>query len=255
MAFMTDKFKGIYRLKAPYDLDTFQFPRDINGTYSDYDIYIDCSNGIQIYYYGHGKLNAYIPSLGRGRNIIKAIYSDFIKNIDDTNYAETVDRKDKKTGEAVKTKSFNYDGLYKDKELNEIIFNIEETDEEVLFRFSWDKMKDFEKYFKPKTSGASRSPFSSKNLPKSDYEIPEDDQLKYKEVVSKLPKENILKVGHITSDYINSLANKKNKIEDIKNDMKQKCMKNGQYIHFIGHWNDYLNYLEKEIERIRNDNG
>lgn len=257
MSFMIEKFKGTYRLRAPYDLDTNQFPRDINGAYSDYDIYIDCSNGIQIYYYGRGKLNAYIPSLGRGRNIIKAIYSDFIKNIDDTNYAETVDRKDKKTGEIIKSKIFNYDALYKDSELNKIIFNIEETDEEVLFRFTWDKMKQFEKYFKPKTSAVSRSPFSSKNLPKSDYEILEDDQLKYKEVTSKLPKEDVLKVGHWTNDYIKSLANKKNKLENIKNDMKKNCMKAKEYIHFIGRWDDYLKYLEKEIDnemRSKNDN-
>ena len=54
----------------------------------------------------------------------------------------------------------------------------------------------------------------------------------------------------MTSDYIKSLANKKNKLEDIKNDMKKNCMKNNQYIHFIGRWTDYLKYLEKEIEKL-----
>ena len=250
MAFMIEKFKGVYRLRAPYDLDAFQFPRDINGTYSDLDIYIDCSNGIQIYHYGRGKLDAYIPSIGRGRNIIKAIYSDFIKDIDNSEYVEIIDREDKKTGEIIQAKIFNYEALYKDSELNKIIYNIEETDEEVLFRFAWDKMEQFEKYFKPKTSAANRSPFSSKNLPKSDYEIPEEDQLKYKEVTSKLPKEDILKVGHWTNDYIKSLANKKNKLEDIKNDMKKNCMKAKEYIHYINKWDEYLQYIEKEIMKL-----
>lgn len=249
MGFMMDKFKGTYRLRAPYD-QSFQFPRDLNGNFSDIDVYIDCQNDIQITYSGKSKLEAYIPSLGRGRNIVKAIYSDFVKPIEESSYLTVTEKADEKTGETKVTNSFDYDALYADKELNKIIFDIYDTDEEVLFKFSWDKMKDFEKYFKPKTSAASRSPFSSKNLPKSDYEIPEEDQLKYKEIVAKLPKEDILKVGRMTSDYIKSLANRKNKLEDIKNDMKKNCMKNNQYIHFTGRWSDYLKYLEKEIGKL-----
>jgi hypothetical protein len=250
MGFMMDKFKGVYRLRAPYCTYSMTFPRDLKGNYSDYDIYIDCQHDIQISYYGRSKLEAYIPSLGRGRNIVKAIYSDFVKPIEESPYLTTTEKIDDKTGETKITNSFDYDSLYKDKELNKMIFDICDTDEEVLFKFSWDKMKDFEKYFKPKTSAASRSPFSSKNLPKSDYEIPEEDQLKYKDIVAKLPKEDILKVGHMTSDYIKSLANRKNKLEDIKDDMKKNCMKNNQYIHFTGRWSDYLKYLDKEIEKL-----
>ena len=248
MGFMMDKFKGIYRLRAPYD-QTFQFPRDMNGNFSDIDVYIDCANGTMISYFGRGKLEAFIPSLGRGRNIIKAIYSEFVKPIEESEYFSAT-TKENDDGETKTTNSFDYDSLYQDKELNKIIYDIYDTDEEVIFKFSWERMKDFEKYFKPKTSGASRSPFSSKNLPKSEYEIPEDDQLRYKQVAAKLPKEDILKIGRMTSEYIKSLANKKNKFEDIKNDMKQKCMKNNQYIHSIGKWDDYLKYLEKEIVNL-----
>ena len=249
MAFLIDKFKGIYRLRTPYD-QTNQFPRDLDGTYSDFDIYIDCQNNIQIHYFGHGTLEAYIPSLGRGRNIVKAIYSYFIKPIEESEYLTTAEKEDEQTGEIKTTNSFDYDGLYKDKELNKIIFNIQDTDEEVLFRFKWDKMKDFEKYFKPKTSAANRSPFSSKNLLKSDYEIPEADQLKYKEIASKLPKEDILKIGHLSNDYLKTLVNKKKSIESIKDDMKLNCMKVKEYIHFIGRWDDYLKYLEREIAKL-----
>ena len=250
MGFMMDKFKGTYRLRSPFCTQTFQFPRDINGNFADNDIYIDCANGIQISYFGNrGKLEAYIPSLGRGRNIVKAIYSEFVKPIEESEYFSAT-TKENDDGETKTTNSFDYDALYADKELNKIIYDIYDTDEEVLFKFSWERMKDFEKYFKPKTSAASRSPFSSKNLPKSDYEIPEEDQLKYKEVAAKLPKEDILKIGRMTSDYIKSLANRKNKLEDIKNDMKQKCMRNNQYIHSINKWDDYLKYLEKEISKL-----
>ncbi len=233
---MTDKFKGKYRLKAPYD-QTNQFPRDLDGTYSDYDIYIDCSNNIQVHYFGNrGTLEVFIPSIGRGRNIVKAIYSEHIQDIEKSPYFSN--------------NSFDYDSFYKDKELNKIINTIFESDAEVSFRFHWSLMEQFEKYFKPKTSAASRSPFSSKNLPRSDYEIPEEDQLKYKEVTAKLPKEDILKVGHMTNDYIKTLANKKKSLEAIKDDMKLNCMKAKEYIHFIDKWDDYLKYLEKEIEKL-----
>lgn len=250
MAFLTDKFKGTYRILAPYD-QTFQFPRDLDGTFSDFDLYISCMNGVRVSYFGNrGVLEAYIPSLGRGRNIIKAIYSEYVQDIEKSPYITVSEKEDEKTGEIKIINSFDYEGLYKDKELNKIIFNIDETDEEILFRFKWDKMKDFEKYLKPKTSAASRSPFSSKNLPRSDYEIPEEEQSRYKEVISKVSKEDILKVSRWSNDYIKSLANRKKSIESIKDDMKLHCMNVKQYIHFIGRWDDYLKYLEKEIGQL-----
>lgn len=248
MAFMIDKFKGKYRLKVPIDASTNDFAREPNGSFAVSDIYIDCANGIQISYYGNrGTLEAYIPSLGRGRNIIKAIYSEFVKPIEESEYYTSIE-KIKDDGEIIKTNLFDYDALYKDSELNKIIHSIVESDEEVSFRFKWTMMEQFEKYFKPKTSAASRSPFSTKNLPRSDYEIPEEDLNKYKEVASKLPKEDVLKIGFMTKEYIKSIATRKNKIEDIKSDMKKKCLKGKEYIHSIGRWDDYLKYLEKEIE-------
>ena len=56
---------------------------------------------------------AYIPSIGRGHNIIKAIQEELG---------------------------------------NDIIYNIEETDSEILFRFNSKHMDELEKYLKPKTS-------------------------------------------------------------------------------------------------------
>lgn len=248
MAFMMDKFKGKYRLLAPIDSFTNSFPRDLNGNYSDHDIYISCSNGIMVTHYGHGVLECYIPSIGRGRNIIKVIYSDFIKPIEESDYITITKRE--KDGEIITTNSFNYEELYQDKELNKLIYSIMETDEEVTFRFKWDMMEKFEQYLKPKTSAASRSPFSSKNLPRGDYEIPEEDMNQYKAVASKLPKEDVLKLGHWTNDYIKTLATKKNKLEDIKADMKKKMLKSKEYIHSISKWDNYLDYLEKAINEL-----
>ena len=61
----------------------------------------------------------------------------------------------------------------------------------------------------------------------------------------KVKKEDMLKLGRMTNEYISTLANKKKKIEDIKAEMKLKCLKNKEYIHSIGHWTNYLKFLEK----------
>lgn len=96
-------------------------------------------------------MQAYIPSIGRGNNIIKAIYE-----IDPS-----------------------------------IIFDIEKTDAEILFKFKYVNSDKIIPLLKPKTSGAGISPFSSKNLPKNDYKIPNEDLNQYKELVSKIPQECI----------------------------------------------------------------
>lgn len=89
-------------------------------------------HGNKITYYGKSILQAYIPSLIRGHNILKAI-----NEIDSS-----------------------------------IIFDIEETDEEVLFKFKYVDSDKIIPLLKPRTSGANISPFSTRNLPKNkDYEI------------------------------------------------------------------------------------
>lgn len=201
-------FKGKYRLKAPYDLKTHQFPREINGQLADNDIYIDCYNKIQISSYGQGILEVYIPSIGRGHNIVNAIKSEL--------------------GE-------------------DVIFNIMESDFEVIFRFKAKDMDKLEKYLKPKTSGAKISPFSSKNLPKTKYNIPDEDLVTYKNIIEKLGKNRIIELTHITNDYLKSLTNKRHNWEDIKADMALKGLKGKDYIHSIGKWNDYIKYIEKRI--------
>lgn len=101
---------------------------------------------------------------------------------------------------------------------------------------------------KPKTSGASISPFSSKNLPHNkDYKIPDEDFIKYKNIVAEIPKERILDITHKSNDYLKSLATKKNPLENIKADMKLKGLKCKEYIHSIGKWDEYINYLTKEL--------
>lgn len=69
------RYKGKYRILPTLEEDTHDFPRRWNGVIDDSDIYITCQYGNKIFCYGQYKgsrtvwLEAYIPSIGRGRNI------------------------------------------------------------------------------------------------------------------------------------------------------------------------------------------
>lgn len=208
IAYLYDKFKGIYRLKVPIDSNTNDYCRKLNGTYEDVDMYIDCQFGNKVFHFGGNILQAYIPSLQRGHNILKKL--------------EEIDKF--------------------------LIFDIEETDSEVLFKFKYVNSDIIIPLLKPKTSGANVSPFSVKNLPKSSYTIPDEDLVLYKNTVAKIPPERILTITHSTNNFIKSLATKKNPMENIKADMRKKCLKGKEYIHSIGKWQEYIQYLRDNIE-------
>lgn len=211
MNYLIKKYKGVYRLRAPIDQRKNDFPREIDNKYAENDCYIDCLHGNKITYYGKSILQAYIPSLIRGHNILKAI-----------------------------------------NEINSsIIFDIEETDEEVLFKFKYVDSDKIIPLLKPRTSGANISPFSTRNLPKNKgYNIPDEDLNLYKEIVAKIPHERILVLTHITNSYIKTLVNRRNTMDKIRADMKLKGLSGKNYIHSIGKWKDYIKYLEKNLNEF-----
>ena len=73
---------------ANLDHDTNDFARDDKGNLDTDDIYIKCQYGNQIYYYGRNDLVAYIPSLGRGHNILRSIALDKLQIEDKIPYEE-----------------------------------------------------------------------------------------------------------------------------------------------------------------------
>lgn len=202
------RYKGTYRLKTAIDDRTKMFPREYDGQFASQDVYIDCQKNVQIFHYGKSILEAYVPSLIRGHNIVKAIKNDL--------------------GE-------------------DVIFHIDETDSEVLFRFHSKYMEKLESYLKPKTNGAGISPFSSKNLQKSKYIIPDEDLSRYQEIVADIPKNQLITLVHITKDFIENLTTKKYTYENIKADMALKGLKGKEYIHSIGKWEDYITYLKERL--------
>ena len=209
MSYLYNKFKGIYRIKVPIDQHTNDFSRKLNNTLEDIDCYIDCQFGNKIFHVGNSTLQAYIPSLQRGHNILKAIQQSNPS----------------------------------------IIFDIEELDSEILFKFKYINSDKVIPLLKPKTNGANISPFSTKNLPKNnEFKIPDDKLTQYKEIVSKIPSDKALSIGIITNNFIKSLITKKNTWENIKADMRLKCLKSKDYIYAIDKWNEYLIYLEEQIK-------
>lgn len=245
MSYLIEKFKGQYKLSCPVDKSTNDFPRKLNGTYEDSDVYIDCSFGNRVYYYGKGILEAYIPSIGRGRNIICQIYAKLI-NPDNVNI-ETTDRRtsynilDRKLYESEISKS-------------ELITNIVETDSEVSFYFPFKYSDSIIPLLKPKTLAASRSPFSSKNLPKEKYDISESEMREYRDIINPLVSGNqFLLLSKITQNYINIMSKSKAyRGVDMKALMKKKMLKGKEFIHSEGYWDDYLKYLKGEIPKCIN---
>ena len=51
----------------------------------------------------------------------------------------------------------------------------------------------------------------------------------------------------MTNTYLQSLATKKNTWENIKTDMRLKCLKGKEYIYSINKWDGYIKYLEKNL--------
>lgn len=220
------KYKGKYRILPVIDQDTNDFPRDSGGNIEDdLEIYISCRNGNKIEYYGLNEsrravLLAYIPSLGRGRNIKKAL---------------------KKQG---------VDILYYD-----------ESDEEVLFHFNATDIEVVAELLKAKTSGASISPFSRKNLPRETVEIPEEDMAKYKKIADKVDKNDRLLIHRTTTAFLDEVLAKElrpkgtRKPYDYKSEMKKlKLARDSKgYIYTKDMWEEYLEYLDEQIDSHYNN--
>lgn len=226
------RYKGIYRLKAHVDQSTNDYPRNLNGMIDSDDIYIKCAFNSQIYSYGRGILVAYIPSVGRGHNILKAL-GERLCNFD------------------IKTIKIDYKLLY-DALLSEgTIKHIMENDEEIEFRFHAKNIELIAEYLKPQTSGASISPFSTKNLPKSNYTIPIADLTVYKEITGDIPKEDMMVIAHVSRRFINDriAKSKQYRSKDIKAEMRKSMLSGKEFIHYTGFWNEYLEYLKKELSK------
>lgn len=219
--YLWEHYKGKYRVLADYDLETNDFPRDEQGNIDkDFnDFYIPGKKGVQIKHAGRDKLGVFIIGNSIAKNILTNVY-------------------EKETNKKAPVKM---EKLCESALLNNVIEEYTLYDGEALFIFKASNIEDWAKPCKLKTSGAKISPFSVKNLPKSNYEIPEEDEMAYRKILEKLPKDKRVAASRIATSNIKNTFNKK-KIKE----MKQLGMKLKQYIHYKELWDKLLTELEKE---------
>ena len=135
-----------------------------------------------------------------------------------------------------------------------------ENDEEVEFKFKAADIEIVAELMKAKTFGSSISPFSTKNLPKSDVKIPTEEIARYKEITNVIPKTDLLFISRTTNEFLDNILQKglrkttKDKKYDYKSDMKKLKMARQvkEFIWIKNFWEEYLDYLEKEITKIYN---
>ena len=217
MARYLQKFVGEYRVKACYDLDTNDYPRLEDGTLdpSFDDLYIPCKANCVIRHAYQDNLDAYIPSLKRGNNLIKNIRAKYGENI---------------------------------------IYDVDETSEEIVFYFKANDIEKIAEFMQPMTNGKDTSPFSKKNLPKAKYTIPEKDLEKYKEIIKDIPKTESLRISRISDKFDAIIQKKMGKKYDVKVERKKAMLKQKEFVHKIGLWSDYIEFMQKHIKEIYNDN-
>ena len=214
------KYKGTYRVLPELDMNTNDFPRDSNGNIENScGLYITCQGGAKIYDYGKD---------GKYMQLCAYIPS------------RTRGRNIVKKLDSIGIKYSCYD----------------ETDEEVAFLFPSTEIDKVAELLKAKTSGASISPFSKRNLPKSTVEIPDDEMARYKKITSRLNRGDTLVIKNINSSFMNNILAKKlrekgkRKPFDFKSDQKALGLSRDTkgYIYTKGLWNEYLEYLTAKID-------
>ena len=238
------KYIGKFRVKADYDLSTNDFPRDelgnIDSSFDDF--YIPCANKSKIRHYEQNILLYFCSSIGRFRNILKQIYEDKVGSLEKLKtYSGKVDEKGKKLF------TFNTELMYKELLDKQIILYICEYEEEREFRFKTDLMDYIASLVKPNTSGSSISPLSIKNLPSREYNIPEEELIKYKEITQNIDKSNAIILTQIIKKFDNVIQKKKGKDYDIKYERRLSCLKGKEFIHSIGLFDEYLIFLQENL--------
>lgn len=204
MTYLVEKFKGKYRIVPPIALNTNDFPKKIRGSYEDIDLYILCRYGNQVTYYGSDILQAYIPSLVRGNNILKRI-SELGENM---------------------------------------IFDIHKTDGEITFKFKEKDADEIIPFLKPYMHGCNVNPFSSKNRPKTKYLFPAGDLEQYKALIQSISPTEKLRIPVFTQkEFMRTLGNEENIKADMKKrglTIKEYIHATGQWDNYLKYLKSYL---------------
>lgn len=216
------KYKGKYRLLSPIDTETNDFPRTPSGDVEeDLEIYITCQHGSKIYAYGTDghkemQLAAYVPSLGRGRNVRKAMDKE-------------------------KIEYYAYDET--DEEVRFIFSSndIEKVTRLLKAKISGANISPMSKRNLPKNNNVI---------------IPDDDMAMYRNVTSSINSSNMAKLKSINKSFMDDVLAKRLKENprarkpfDYKADMRKLMLagKTKEYIWVKGLWKEYVDYLNDNL--------
>lgn len=236
MSYYLSKYVGKYRIMPEIDKSTNDFPRDADGKIEQIDAYIKCRNDARIYHYGKNILVCYVPSLMRGRNVLKSLAENAGLNLND--YAKT---------------PFDYEELYRDLTKTNVVLYIEETDSEVLWRYSDKYTEMMATLLGAQTLGSKRSPYSTKNLPKKKYALDSAKNEAYKEITDRISPDDKLILHRLTTqficDYIPSHYKAYSKV-DMKKLMKKQMLKGKEFIDELGYWDAYIKFLKENLKTV-----
>ena len=218
--YLTQHYKGKYRVKAHYDLSTNDFVRDAEGELDDSfgDFYLSGRSGIEIHHGVGSELACYIPKLKLGNNVLRGYYEATIGNSTNKSVDKIVDE--------LRNAGF--------------INDVDIMDWEVYFTFNAEHLDTLAPIIKLKTSGASTSPFSTRNLPKAPYTIPKKDMDKYKKARGDMPG---LIIAKAQEEFVETYCD-----ADAKAQMRLEMLKTNNWLHKHGYWDDYCKWL-KEYKR------
>lgn len=205
------KYVGTYRVKAEYDQITKDFPRTEDGDIdkSFEDLYIPCVKGI-------------IKHTYLGEDILQCCFYNKIK-----------------------TAINIYDRIFK--KYPDIEIELEDDSPDGIIYFHAKDLKKIATIIKPQTSGKGINPFSKKNLPKSEYEIPNKDLNQLLKLTKHLTKaESMHFFRAVNSEFLSQMSTpKKNYIVKFKS-----CnMTPREFIHSQGLWEEYLKYIETKLNQ------
>ena len=206
-----EKYTGKYRVLPYYDIELENFPRNEDGSIDDSfdDLYIPCRKGIITHSYDDFDQLVFCV-YDKRPSVAKSIYEDILKKYPNIDVKLVNEGND----------SYIY---FYDKDINKVA-NI----------------------VKPKTSGAKIKWDDNRNLPKIEYEIPQEDLDKFNKVISKLSKTEKMRFSKTcNSAFLDSITTKK---YDAKLEMKKSRLAAKEFIHREGLWDKYIRFAKKHLK-------
>ena len=219
--FYLEKYIGKYRVVADFDLSTQDFIRDefgqLDKSFDGY--YIKCSNDIKIRHGFDNVLSCYIPSLGRGNNILKKIYCDKYK--------------------AKEENLPSLRAICKKLVDDEVLLDVDVLDCEVYFIFEESILGYIAEIVGARSNGSDIQPIDIRNLPKETYGIPECRL----EEFAKVSKEIDMPIAKYKKMYIDFIESKTNNRNNLMQKFQALEIPPKNFIYKCGLWKELLQFM------------